>query len=238
MGFLDHSTNNIIVDAVLTDAGRKALARNDGSFQVYQFALGDDEVDYKVITDFGKAVGKEKIEKNTPIMEALTAGSLGLKNKLVSANNEKIAYFPKMTISTTSGDVDSSDIVFKRNSTSDSDKSKVITINVGTINGQELDPQLKDSGFRVEMNHIFLKIPGDNPDIIYTDNIAVYEVNAITNDLSTGVSQEVKLAIKGITDSTFNIYSTSSGSKIRSFVKVTGINSGITKTFEISILAS
>ena len=29
MGFLDHSTNNIIVDAVLTDKGRASLARND-----------------------------------------------------------------------------------------------------------------------------------------------------------------------------------------------------------------
>ena len=46
MGFLDHSTNNIIVDAVLTDLGRQALAKNDGSFNVYQFALGGDEVDY------------------------------------------------------------------------------------------------------------------------------------------------------------------------------------------------
>ena len=34
MGFLDHSTNNIILDAVLTDAGREALARNDGSFEI------------------------------------------------------------------------------------------------------------------------------------------------------------------------------------------------------------
>ena len=49
MGFLDHSTNNIIVDAVLTDAGRLALARNDGSFQIFQFALGDDEVEYEII---------------------------------------------------------------------------------------------------------------------------------------------------------------------------------------------
>ena len=45
MGFLDHSTNNIIVDAVLTDIGRQSLARNDGSFSIYQFALSDDEVD-------------------------------------------------------------------------------------------------------------------------------------------------------------------------------------------------
>ena len=34
MGFLDHSTNNIVVDAVLTDTGRRLLARNDGSFQI------------------------------------------------------------------------------------------------------------------------------------------------------------------------------------------------------------
>ena len=66
MGFLDHSTNNIIVDAVLTDKGREALAKNDGSFNIYQFALGDDEVDYAVIQQFGRTVGKEKIEKSIP----------------------------------------------------------------------------------------------------------------------------------------------------------------------------
>ena len=60
MGFLDHSTNNIIVDAVLTDLGRQSLAKNDGSFQIFQFALGDDEVDYGVIQQFGRTVGREK----------------------------------------------------------------------------------------------------------------------------------------------------------------------------------
>ena len=69
MGFLDHSTNNIIVDAVLTDVGRRALAKNDGSFQIFQFALGDDEIDYNIIEQYGRAVGKEKIEKNTPVLE-------------------------------------------------------------------------------------------------------------------------------------------------------------------------
>ena len=34
MGFLDHSTNNIIIDAVLTDTGRKKLADNNGSFSI------------------------------------------------------------------------------------------------------------------------------------------------------------------------------------------------------------
>ena len=53
MGYLDHSTNNIIVDAVLTDIGREFLARNDGSFSIVKFALGDDEVDYTMIQKFG-----------------------------------------------------------------------------------------------------------------------------------------------------------------------------------------
>ncbi len=78
MGFLDHSTNNIIVDAVLTDIGRQSLSRNDGSFNIFQFALGDDEVDYDIIQQYGRTVGKEKIEKNTPVLEALTQGSLAL----------------------------------------------------------------------------------------------------------------------------------------------------------------
>ena len=63
MGFLDHSTNNIIVDAVLTDIGRQQLAANDGSFRISQFALGDDEIDYGLIKKFGRNVGQEKIEK-------------------------------------------------------------------------------------------------------------------------------------------------------------------------------
>ena len=49
MGFLDQSTNNIILDAVLTDKGREFLSRNDGSFNIAKFAFGDDEVDYTII---------------------------------------------------------------------------------------------------------------------------------------------------------------------------------------------
>jgi hypothetical protein len=82
MGFLDHSTNNIIIDAVLTDTGRKMLADNRGRFRIAFFSLGDDEVDYTTIEKFGRSVGKEKISKNTPIFEAQTLSSLGLKIRL------------------------------------------------------------------------------------------------------------------------------------------------------------
>ena len=50
MGFLDHSTNNIIVDAVLTDVGREKLAAATSSENfVASYAFADDEIDYTMI---------------------------------------------------------------------------------------------------------------------------------------------------------------------------------------------
>ena len=231
MGFLDHSTNNIIVDAVLTDSGRRALARNDGSFQIAMFALGDDEVDYEIISKFGRNVGKEKIEKNTPIMEALTGGSLALKNKLVSIDNEFVTHFPAMSIRAGGEDV-SSVVTFSR--APNGIKTKDVIINTQpAADTPEVDPQLIDSAFRIEMNHIFLQIDNDQPDIIYTDNIAVYERDATAGKLDIAATADFSLSIKGVTDTTFNIYS--SGNFIKTFVKVTGLNSGLSQTFEVRI---
>ena len=60
MGFLDHSTNNIIVDAVLTDVGREKLASATASENfVAAYAFADDEIDYTMIKKYGTIVGKE-----------------------------------------------------------------------------------------------------------------------------------------------------------------------------------
>ena len=101
MGFLDHSTNNIIIDAVLTDTGRRMLARNDGSFSIVKFAFGDDEIDYTLIQKFGRTVGKEKIEKNTPVFEAQTAGNQALKYKCVSLSNPALTIMPTLELTST-----------------------------------------------------------------------------------------------------------------------------------------
>jgi len=74
MGFLDHTTNNIIVDAVLTDKGREKLAQSGagGGLNIVKYAFADNEVDYTLLKKYGETVGKEKIEKNTPVFEANT----------------------------------------------------------------------------------------------------------------------------------------------------------------------
>jgi hypothetical protein len=105
MGLLDHSTNNIILDAVLTDHGRQKLAMGGTAFNITYFALADDEVDYRVVKKYGRAVGKEKIEKNTPIFEAMTNPSVSLKYRLIGRENNgttiSTAYLPVLSTSTT-----------------------------------------------------------------------------------------------------------------------------------------
>lgn len=231
MGFLDHSTNNIIVDAVLTDLGRKALARNDGSFQIFQFALGDDEIDYGVIQQFGRTVGREKVEKNTPILEAFTAGSLGLKHKLLSISDEFLTHLPVLEMSLSGTDLASSTVDFTRTGTT----TQTVTATISSKTGVGIDPDILDGELRVELNNLFFTIAGEQPDVVYTDNVAVYRIPADFNTQGDSISSSITLNLKSFSDTTFSTYSVSGGSYIRSFVKVSGINSGLTKNIELKI---
>ena len=44
MGYLNNQV--VTIDAILTKKGRELMAKGDGSFQITQFALSDDEIDY------------------------------------------------------------------------------------------------------------------------------------------------------------------------------------------------
>jgi len=84
MGYLDNSS--ITIDAILTKRGRELLARNDGSFRITQFALGDDEVDYTLFNENhpnGTQFSGEAIE-NMPLLEAFPDETNIMKHKLVT----------------------------------------------------------------------------------------------------------------------------------------------------------
>jgi hypothetical protein len=84
MAILNPTT--VTVDAILTTKGRELLARNDGSFQITQFALADDEIDYTLYNPThpsGSAFYGEAIE-NTPILEAIPNESQIMRYKLVT----------------------------------------------------------------------------------------------------------------------------------------------------------
>ena len=84
MGYLNNAV--ITVDAILTTKGREALASNDGSFQITQFALSDDEIDYTLYNPShpsGSAYYGEAIV-NQPLLEAFPLESQIMKYKLAT----------------------------------------------------------------------------------------------------------------------------------------------------------
>lgn len=95
MAFLDNS-GDIILDAVLTDTGRYRLAKGDGSFRVAKFALGDDEINYRLY-DKNNASGSAYYDLSilqTPILEAFTDNAASLKSKLMTISRNNLLYLP------------------------------------------------------------------------------------------------------------------------------------------------
>ena len=97
MGYLDNSS--ITVDAILTKKGRELLARNDGSFNITQFALGDDEIDYTLFNENhpnGTQYASEAIE-NMPLIEAIPDGSNMMRSQLITLTRGN-SLLPKITV--------------------------------------------------------------------------------------------------------------------------------------------
>ncbi len=84
MGYLNNQV--VTVDAILTTKGRELLARGDGSFNITQFALSDDEIDYTLYNPTnpsGSAFYGEAIQ-NMPLLEAFPDEQQMLKYKLAT----------------------------------------------------------------------------------------------------------------------------------------------------------
>jgi hypothetical protein len=105
MGFLDNS-GDIILDAVLTDTGRKRLAAGDGSFRIVKFALGDDEIDYGLYRNSNSVEGRHPSGSayydlnilQTPVLEAFTNNTSMMNSKLVSYTRGDILYLPVIKV--------------------------------------------------------------------------------------------------------------------------------------------
>lgn len=80
------SSTSVVVDAILTKKGRELLARNDGSFQITQFSLADDEIDYTLYNPThpsGSAFYGEAIEA-MPILQAYPNDTEIMRYKLIT----------------------------------------------------------------------------------------------------------------------------------------------------------
>jgi hypothetical protein len=232
MGYLDHSTNNIILDAVLTDYGRQKLALGNGGFNITHYGLGDDEVDYRLIKRYGRTVGKEKIEKNTPIFEALTNQNIALKYRLIGRENEgtplSSVYLPTLKCS--------SNLDLKKPGT----LSKVVTVDLyfGDITGNAVPTEMIQQSYKIKISDRFFKIDTPIGGTLTSNNlvnsgdtnrIATYTFTT-KNSASTSISFTVT-AKSTIDNTTLSVYGRATGNltrKITSYITVTGERHGCT----------
>jgi len=243
MGFLNHATNNVIIDAVLTERGRELLSKNDGSFKIKSFAFGDDEVDYSLIDKYGVSVGKEKIEKNTPIFEANPNENIAIKHPLITFTNPllRITQIPTFK----RGDAVSNTTInlFDR------------SLNVGSDNGVVENFVIKNSIVAVDKsitldsnitdNRIFVKMHGKlikmdtSQDVRFIDTdvngIDTYEIT--TDFVADGekewqnqITAKIVIRTKGVvTASSFTEFAiVGETDKINTSVQVVGASSGAT----------
>lgn len=198
MSFLDNS-GNIVIDCVLTDAGRKKLA--EGNFKPVKFALSDDEINYANYNSShasGSAYYDLEILQ-TPIFEAFTNNTSVMKSKLLTINRNNLLYLPVMKINTVAQPFNSvgSYVVAVDNSTETSFSNVAGTIMGYSLGGSRyarvdqgldtseippsftIDSDLVESQYIVEIDNRFGKIVSKNGIVanvsyIDDDDIASY----------------------------------------------------------------
>jgi hypothetical protein len=233
MGFLDNSNANIIVDAVLTDLGRRLLAANDNSFSIRRFSLADDEVDYGIITQFGLSVGKEKIEKNTPVFEAQTNSDLALKYNCVSLSAVALTSYPTLSLSNTGGSTISGNFVNIIASSTSQSFTQVRVSQNPPSGFSDINAELREDGFYVKVNRRFLAV---NAPVDYSQPNGV-DVYFITATSAINPFSDFRLAtVLANTSTDFATYG--NGSTITTPVKIVGVRTGITTDLNVSISKS
>ncbi len=91
MGYLNKET--VTVDAILTKRGRELLAQGKSAFNITQFAVADDEIDYGLY-DPAHPLGTEfygSAIENMPIVEASPNDTQNMKSKLVTFSRSLIS---------------------------------------------------------------------------------------------------------------------------------------------------
>jgi hypothetical protein len=101
MGYLDNTS--VTIDAILTLKGRELLAKGGNAFNITQFAVGDDEVDYSLLNP-DHPLGTNyygTIIENMPITEAIPDETQALKYKLITLPKQT-TNIPVITVGNTS----------------------------------------------------------------------------------------------------------------------------------------
>jgi len=215
MGYLNNQV--VTVDAILTKKGRELLAKNDGSFQITQFALADDEIDYTLYNPThpsGSTFYGEAIE-NMPLLEAFPIETQIMKYKL--------ATLPRGTAKLPVLDLGYSAITLKQGAS--------LAITPQTLNFLGNATAFETSGYAATISDTRLMSTFDGTGI-NTD--AAQSSNTSTTTLGTNVSRTV-------IGSQFNLRATTvntlfgTNTSLSSTITFVGLDSGARLTIPVTI---
>ena len=186
MAYLDNS-GDILLDAVLTDTGRKLLA--EGKFQISKYAFGDDEINY-ALYDLDHPSGSSYADLEilqTPVFEAFTEGP-ALKYGLMSNRNLNLYYLPDMLFN--NGEWGTTTVTKKNNVV-------YVAVNSQTATSLKEDSTWNSddynllSGRRAGGKMITIESGIDNADVLMTSaNLENYIVSTHLLDLNATVSYD------------------------------------------------
>ena len=96
-----NTSDDIVIDAVLTDVGRKKMAKGD--FKVTKFALGDDEIDYRLFDvnqDLDDGFTQPLVQSS--VMEAYGSQNANIVYGLQTFPRQDLMYLPILNINSAS----------------------------------------------------------------------------------------------------------------------------------------
>jgi hypothetical protein len=227
MGLLDNS-GDILIDAVLTDVGREFLARNDGSFEVVRFSLGDDEVDYSLFDPNAGSLQQDTNVLNTPVFEANVNEKIALKSQLLSISNPDLRYLPTLSANV------SAISLGERN---DSQIGKSIEFTQGTQSGRTVPSEIVDGSFLIQVDNDLLFVEKQTPVNITPFGSAQYVVPRTAIGANQGAIVSFNIAVQALSNEVWDVRGTGAvGSRtITTKVKCLGALSGLSAEITITL---
>jgi len=232
MGFQDNS-GQIFIDAVLTDLGREKLARNDGSFEIVAFRLGDDEIDYRFWNELTGSDSKDRKILDTPIFEAFTNENIALRNPLITIRNARLQFLPKFTSKPTT-------ISLKEQTDSVGGGVDVIVSQDISRSQTVLPAEIIDVNYSIEVDNDLLFVHDEIPVSISPFGTAQYIVAAVPGRVTSAGGTELKfnLRVQTLTTEAFDTLVGASVTKPRTIsanIVVTGQQSGMNIKIGVTI---
>ncbi len=220
MGYLNNQI--VTVDAILTKKGRELLARNDGSFQITQFAVADDEIDYTLYNPehpSGSAFYGEAIE-NMPLLEAFPNDTQIMKFKL--------ATLPRGTSKLPVLDLGFSAITLKQGAS--------LAITPQTLNYLGASESSETSGYSCTIADV--RVLNSFTGVGINTAAAQNQNTTVNQTLGTNISQTIigsQINLRATTVNTLFGTSAATGAQIRTTLTFVGLDSGARLTIPLTI---